>query len=117
MKKILLLLLLSSLFFVITGCSDKGKKEENAQDQKEKISGAKVFEACVVCHGQDGKTPALGVSEAIAGQSEAILIHKIEAYKKGTMDQYGMGDKMHQEVQYLTEDEIKSVAEYITSLQ
>lgn len=101
------------LVFILGACDTKSE-EEKVPANTAKL-GATVFEKCIVCHGADGKMPALGVSNAITGMKETILLHKINAYKEGSLDQYGRGDDMHQEVQYLSDDEIKAVAKYIAA--
>ncbi len=85
-----------------TGGNDKGKA---------------VYAKCVSCHGADGKTKALGKSEIIAGQAAADLEKKLQEYKAGTRNVAGMGMLMKGQVTPLSDEDIKAVAEYISSLK
>ena len=79
--------------------------------------GKELYAKCVSCHGADGKTKALGKSEVIAGQSAADLEKKIQEYKAGTRNVAGMGMLMKGQVASLSDDDIKAIAEYISSLK
>lgn len=79
--------------------------------------GKAIFAKCQSCHGVDGKTKALGKSAIIAGQPAADLEKKMAAYKAGTRNETGMGMLMKGQVGALSDDEIKAVAEYISSLK
>lgn len=85
-----------------TGGSEKGKA---------------VYAKCVSCHGADGKTKALGKSEIIAGQAAADLEKKLQEYKAGTRNVAGMGMLMKGQAGPLSDEDIKAVAEYISSLK
>jgi cytochrome c553 len=96
--------------------------KEGANKAKEAVAGGnakgkEIFAKCVSCHGQDGKTKALGKSEIIAGQSVADLEKKISEYKAGSRNVAGMGTLMQGQVSSLSDDDIKAVAEYISSLK
>ena len=102
------------------------KAKEAASDMankaKEAVAGGNehgkaVFAKCVSCHGADGKTKALGKSEVIAGQNVADLEKKIQEYKAGTRNVAGMGMLMKGQVGSLSDDDIKAVAEYISTLK
>jgi len=79
-------------------------------------SQKEAFAKCAGCHGTDGKTKALGKSEILAGQSAADLATKLAAYKAGTRNVAGMGMLMKGQVSALSDEDIKAVAEYISSL-
>ena len=79
--------------------------------------GKELFAKCAGCHGADGKTKALGKSEIIAGQPAADLEKKIGEYKAGTRNVAGMGTLMKGQVGSLSDDDIKAVAAYISSLK
>jgi len=90
-------------------------KEATASNDNSK--GQEIYKRCVSCHGADGKTKALGKSEVIAGQNADDLVKKIEAYKAGTRNVAGMGALMKGQVGSLSDEEIKAVAAYISSLK
>lgn len=79
--------------------------------------GKAVFAKCVSCHGSDGKTKALGKSEIIAGQAAADIEKKLQEYKAGTRNVAGMGMLMKGQAGPLSDEDIKAVAEYISSLK
>jgi cytochrome c553 len=79
--------------------------------------GAALFAKCAGCHGQKGEKPALGKSAVIAGQDAAKTVEQLNAYKAGTLNQYGMGKLMNGQVKSMSEDDIKTVADYIAGLK
>jgi len=81
-----------------------------------KEKGKVLYAKCAGCHGQDGKTQALGKSEEIAGQSVLELKTKIKAYKKGDRNVAGMGTLMKGQVLSMTDEEIKDISAYISTL-
>jgi len=93
--------------------AEKAKEVAGGGNEKGKAAYAK----CVSCHGADGKTKALGKSEVIAGQSAADLEKKIQEYKAGTRNVAGMGMLMQGQVKTLSDEDIKAVAEYISTLK
>jgi len=86
----------------VTGANDKGKA---------------VYAKCVSCHGVDGKTKALGKSAPIAGWDAAKVEEALNGYKAGTRNVHGMGALMKGQVASLSDEDIKAVAEYISSLK
>ncbi len=110
----------------------KSKAIEKAQEvamivPKEKIvkkedtvvvsDGEMIFKKCATCHGEDGKKSAFQKSEIIAGQSVEQLTKSINGYKAGTRDVSGMGNLMKGQVLDLSDFDIQSVAEYISTLK
>jgi len=79
--------------------------------------GKAVYAKCVSCHGVDGKTKALGKSAIIAGQPAADIEKKLQEYKAGTRNVAGMGMLMKGQAGPLSDEDIKAVAEYISSLK
>ncbi len=96
-----------------SGAMDKAKEAASGGNAK----GKELYAKCVSCHGADGKTKALGKSEVIAGQSAADLEKKIQEYKAGTRNVAGMGMLMKGQVSSLSDEDIKAIAEYISSLK
>ena len=96
-----------------SGAMDKAKEAASGGNAK----GKELYAKCVSCHGADGKTKALGKSEVIAGQSAADLEKKISEYKAGTRNVAGMGMLMKGQVSSLSDEDIKAIAEYISSLK
>ncbi|MDD5406891.1 MAG: c-type cytochrome [Sulfurovaceae bacterium] len=80
--------------------------------------GAATFNTkCASCHGANGKTPALGKSAIIAGQSSAVLLKKLQGYKAGTLNTNGMGAVMKGNVAAMDAKTLSDVAAYISKLK
>jgi cytochrome c553 len=96
-------------------------EETNASTEEETATvdteaGKALYVKCAACHGADGKTKALGKSAPIAGQSAADLEMKITEYKAGTRDVAGMGAMMKLQVAGLSDEDVKAVSAYISTL-
>ncbi len=76
-----------------------------------------AYAKCTGCHGQDGKTKALGKSEIIAGQSEANLIAAMNEYKAGTRNVSGMGALMKSQMDAVSNEDIKAIAVYLANIK
>jgi len=79
-------------------------------------AGQAAYAKCAGCHGKDGKTKALGKSEVVAGQAVADLVTKLAEYKAGTRNVSGMGTLMKGQVASMSDDDIKAVSEYMSSM-
>ena len=80
-------------------------------------SGKEIYRVCVGCHGLHGEKPAVGVSKVIRGQSAALTVKQLKAYRAGTLDQHGMGKLMNKYAKRLSDREIQAVAAYIATLR
>jgi len=78
--------------------------------------GAALFAKCAGCHGQDGKTKALGKSAPIAGMPADQIVKDLQGYKAGTLNQHGMGGVMKGQAAALSDDDMKALADYISKL-
>jgi cytochrome c553 len=79
-------------------------------------NGQALYKTCK-CHGDNGKTKALHLSKAIAGQASATTIRQLNAYKKGQLNKYGLGNIMKMQAATLSASDIKSLASYIETLK
>ena len=79
--------------------------------------GKAVFAKCAGCHGQNAEKHALGKSDIIKGWDAAKIEAAINGYKAGTRNVHGMGQLMKGQVSSLSDDDIKAVAAYISSLK
>jgi len=79
--------------------------------------GKVLYKNCAGCHGDNGKTKALHLSKAIAGQSTAKTIEQLTAYKKGELNLYGLGNIMKMQAATLSKSDIKALATYISTLK
>ena len=78
--------------------------------------GAALYAKCAGCHGQDGKTKALGKSAPVAGLDVATLTEDMKGYKAGTLNKHGMGGVMKGQVAALSDEDIAALAEHISKL-
>ena len=78
------------------------------------VDGSVVFKACAGCHGADASKKALGKSQVIAGWDVSKVSDALHGYKAGT---YGgaMKGLMKGQVSKLSDEDIKAVAEYIST--
>ncbi len=74
--------------------------------------GASLFKKCAACHGVHGEKHALGKSKIIKDLAPADIVTAVKGYQAGT---YGgaMKGLMKGQVAGLTDDQIKTIAEYI----
>lgn len=75
--------------------------------------GAKLYSACMGCHGPKGDMKALNVAPLLAGQSKEDIAKKIHGYKDGS---YGgpMKGVMATQVTKLSDADIEALADYIS---
>lgn len=80
-----------------------------------KIDPALLFKACASCHGAKGDKKALGQSALIGSWNEDKIAAALVGYKDGT---YGKAMKglMKAQVNKLSDEEIKSISKYISTL-
>ena len=80
-----------------------------------KIDPALLFKACASCHGAKGDKKALGQSALIGTWSADKIAAALVGYKDGT---YGKAMKglMKAQVNKLSDEEIKSISKYISTL-
>jgi cytochrome c553 len=101
----------------------KKEVKEKVQDVKKEVQakissssdGAALFTPCKGCHGTDASKKALGKSAVIKGWDENKIFEALNGYKNGT---YGgtMKGLMVGQVKSLSEDKLKSLAKYISTL-
>ncbi len=96
-----------------------GYAQEEYVDQGEKIYRGGSFEsgfaACMSCHSPAGSGNPLGRIPRIAGQHAEYTATQLKAFRSGdrSNDPYGI---MRDVAKRMTDDEIRSVAEYISGL-
>ena len=119
-----------ALHSVASAVASSSSKKSSAQEsikkvvskesapKKQQASDVKVLYAkCAACHGADGKRKALGKSAAIAGMSKEELVKKLQGYKAGSLNLYGMGALMKAQVSGLGQKDIEALADYIANLK
>ncbi len=85
------------------------------QNTKGSANANELFSKCAGCHGNKAQNKALGVSKVIAGWDAKKIENALQGYKDGT---YGgsMKSIMKTQVNSLSDDDLKSLAKYISKL-
>jgi len=80
--------------------------------------GAGIYQAkgCAGCHGADGKTTIMPVYPKLAGQGAAYLLNQMKDIKSGTRHN-GQTAVMKGIIAGVSEDEMKAIAEWLSTLQ
>ncbi len=87
-----------------------------ATSGKELYNGTVNTSSCAGCHGSNAEKRALGKSDIIRHWEVETIIQALQEYKEGTRDQYGMGSLMTGQVKYLSDSDIRNIANYIYNL-
>ena len=79
--------------------------------------GEKLYQTktCSTCHGKDGKTPIMPMYPKIAGQNKEYTLQQMNDIKSGTRSN-GMSAAMKGVMGLVSEDEMKSLSEYIATM-
>jgi len=72
-------------------------------------SGAALAANCANCHGTSGR--AIGAMPALAGQPKSYLVEQMKAFKEGRRT----GTIMHQLAKGYTDEQIESMAAYLSA--
>ena len=78
---------------------------------------ARLYKKCMPCHGVYGEKRAYGVAQVIRDMNATDIRTALEAYKAGTLNLYGMGDLMHEQIVTYTSEEIDTVSKYIPTIE
>jgi cytochrome c553 len=73
---------------------------------------AQRMQACVVCHGQEGRASNQGYFPRIAGKPAGYLYNQLQNFKSG-LRKYGA---MNHLVQHLSDDYLRDIADYFADL-
>ncbi|MCK9337181.1 MAG: c-type cytochrome [Arcobacteraceae bacterium] len=72
---------------------------------------------CASCHGASAEKKALGKSDIIAGWAEADIVAALQGYKDGSRNVHGMLAVKKPIASKLSDDDIKSLASFISSIK
>lgn len=78
--------------------------------------GAALYAKCIPCHGSDAQNSAYGVTGIINSWPQASIEEALFGYRANSRDLYGYGDLMFDQVKTYSDDDVKNLAEYITTL-
>lgn len=70
---------------------------------------------CTACHGADGNSPINSSYPRLAGQNQEYLVQQIKDIRSGDRDN-GLTVQMRPIAQGLSDPEIESIADYLSSL-
>ncbi|MFZ5549856.1 MAG: c-type cytochrome [Pseudomonadota bacterium] len=73
---------------------------------------AQRMQACVVCHGKEGRATSDGYYPRIAGKPEGYLYNQLQHFKAGRRRNTAMGHL----VQHLSDDYLREIAAYFAAL-
>lgn len=79
-------------------------------------TGEELFSKCIACHGSTANKMALNKSEIINTWDSKKIEKSLLGYKNGSLNVYGMGVLMKGQVKSLTDDDIKTLSEYVSKL-
>ncbi len=96
----------------------KGGAEAAAADGAPTLDGAALYaqRTCIACHGPDARTPILPEYPKLAGQNAPYMLQQMKDIKSGARAN-GNTPAMRGVMHLVTEDEMKVLAEYLSSLQ
>lgn len=131
----LVLALSTALFAADANATDANATEINATDanataevaEAPSVSpellaqGEKVFKKCVACHGAKAEKSYLNKVPVLTTLDAETMVTDMKAYKAGEIEggkgRFGLGGVMKGQMASLSEDDMKAVAEYITTLK
>ena len=73
---------------------------------------AQRMQACVVCHGQEGRANRTGYFPRIAGKPEGYLFHQLKNFREGRRRNATMGHL----TQHMSDDYLRDIARYFSAL-
>lgn len=76
-----------------------------------------LYNSCRFCHGEKGEVTYLGKVEPIKRLDKTSLIVLLQSYKKGEIDQMGLGKLMQAQIANFSDADIEQLSQYITSFQ
>nr|WP_297353036.1 cytochrome c4 [uncultured Caldimonas sp.] len=73
---------------------------------------AQRMQACVVCHGKEGRATNAGYFPRIAGKPEGYLFNQLQNFKVGRR----RNEAMNHLVQHMSDDYLRAIAKYFSEL-
>jgi cytochrome c553 len=123
----LFLVVVSTLFFYFNSCTHDTKltddeittislKEANISTLAHGDAASIYHHRCQPCHGKYAQLHALSKSAVINSWSTTQIEEALLAYKLKKRNSKGLGNLMHAQSMNLSNDEIKALAHYISTL-
>jgi len=119
MKKLVLAAILASGLAMAgeANATDANATAKAASAAGDAAKGKALFAKCAGCHGPEGGKKALGKSEVIKGWDAAKTEEALKGYKAGTRNAHGMGGVMKGQAAGLSDEDIKNIAAFLSSLK
>lgn len=76
-----------------------------------------IADKCSACHGVRMQEGGFGLSKAPNTLAHKDIIGKLRAYRKGTLNQYGKGNTMQEQLKNLSDEELLDLSKYIPTLK
>ena len=74
-----------------------------------------LYNSCRFCHGEQGEMTYLGKVEPIKRLDKTALATLLQSYKKGEIDQIGLGKLMQAQIANFNDADIEQLSAYIAS--
>lgn len=74
-----------------------------------------LYNSCRFCHGEKGEVTYLGKVEPIKRLDKTALVTLLQSYKKGEIDQIGLGKLMQAQIANFNDADIDQLSAYIAS--
>ena len=74
-----------------------------------------LYNSCRFCHGEQGEVTYLGKVEPIKRLDKTALATLLQSYKKGEIDQIGLGKLMQAQIANFNDADIEQLSAYIAS--
>jgi len=76
-----------------------------------------IASSCYACHGDNMEKSCYGVSKIPNILNQDTIIKTLRAYRKGTLNTYGMGEVMKSQLMSFNDEQLKSLSVYIPTLR
>lgn len=74
-----------------------------------------LYNSCRFCHGEKGEMTYFGKVEPIKRLDKTALVTLLQSYKKGEIDQIGLGKLMQAQIANFNDADIEQLSAYIAS--
>lgn len=74
-----------------------------------------LYNSCRFCHGEKGEVTYFGKVEPIKRLDKTTLVTLLQSYKKGEIDQIGLGKLMQAQIANFNDADIEQLSTYIAS--
>lgn len=78
--------------------------------------GAILYSSCKFCHGNNAEKIYMNAVPALKDLDIDSLTKKLKSYKDGTINNYGFGQIMKQQMVNIPDEKIQTLSKYIKSL-